>query len=435
MHVAGKLISFFLFVFTMLGSLVVTAQVPESEDVLILKPQAEQAQEAQASDLKLHFSEDEKKIAEKRNQLINLGKNALLQKIADDLQKHFADEAKSTEVHIPLGPRIDLNSIDPDLGRMSKVARTKAEIKEYLNTKTIADIAATLEALTVEQLADFIVRKEAWLLTAADSVFNIYEKTKMGSRDNPKTIKQVNTFIGSLNNAFYMAPLNVAYSNTFIVQGALSGYIGVSAGSIVENFASKKLKSYMENDGLEKAKQIVRDTSFGIQKVVEKKLGRPEAKPWITLNGNYGMYLSLSVGPAISFRTVNGRSEINLEMFSQIETYKSATTPVLQVYPEINAGIALEERGSGTERLFKYKKTFIPFVGMTGKGAAHMDIVAGIPLVPNLPGMFETQVSRLYFMRLPLNGEASASKSPSAISIYLTDLQGKIKSSCANFFK
>lgn len=409
-----------------------------TDEIILIKPEVSGPQESQEAELKLKFAVDEKLIAEKRDKLAVLGKDTLYAVIFKDLKRYYAEPISLTTLEYPLGPRIDLMALRPDLAGKSDIERKKLELKKYFTETTLNSLLSDFQTLNADQLADFIVRKEIWLKTVANSFFDLQEKLQLGSRENPKTIQRANQLIRFMNNAFYTAPLNVAYSNTFGVQLGLSGYLGLSAGTWTEEFLRKRIRFSFNLEIIKETRRIVEETALVAQKLIEERLHKEHSKPWIKLRqGDYGLYLSLTLGSAVSFRTVNGATQINWELFTDMDTYKTAKSPVVQAYADANAGAFLEQRTTGRERLFTYVRTFMPFVSIFAKGENHMAVVGGVPIIPNIPALLETKASRYYFFRLPLNQEAKAARGPNPMISVIKKLKDSAveNMSCSRFFK
>ncbi len=409
----------------------------QADEIFLIQSETASTQEVKEAALKLSFSEDERIIQEKRDKLASIGKETLYKAIFKDLLRHHADPLSETQIEIPLGPRVDLSLLNPNLENASKIGKQKMLLQKSMTEKNIAALLSEFEKLNAEQLADFIVRKEAWLNTLAESLFKIQTKLHLGNRENPKTILRVNKFIRAINNAFYTAPLNVAYSNTFGFQLGLTGYAGLAPGTWTEDAIKKRIRFNFNATSIQEARKLVEDAALKAQQIIESKLKKDHAKPWIKFRQkDYGLYLSLSLGSAVTFRTVNGKSEINLEFYSESETYKTSKTPVVHGYADINGGIILEERRTGKERLFTYIRNFIPFVSIYSKGSNHMGVIGGVPLFPSIPAFLETKAARYYFFRLPLNQEAKETKGRAPFMTYLSNVKetAQAKLSCIRFF-
>ena len=443
MNVVSKL-SHLILVAVLLSFSLSHAQVTEtpddgvdvSDEVVDIKPEEYKQNLTDEEVLKLHFSEDERAITEQRDKLASFGRDTLHAVIFRDLQRHYLDEVSDKEIEIPMGPRFDLDKLNPNLEGQSNLKQRQLKLQQFLADKNIGAVMAEFQNLNADQLADFLVRKEAWLKSVSEGLMSLMEKWKLGSRDNPKTIKRVNKFIRFINNAFYTAPMNVAYSNTFGVQIAgFNAVLGLSPGRIGEKFFGQfdsygKLKTQVAKGG-----EKIENSALLIQQLIEKRLNRVHVKPWIQFAGNeFGAYISTGLTPAISFRNNKGKKEINIELFTEIETYKTSLTPVLQAYVGETTGIFLEERKTGSERLFKYVRRFIPFTAIYSKGDTHMSVVGGTSLIPNIPALVETKATRYYFFRLPLNAAAREVHVPTPAYVFVRGLIGQLASSCRRFF-
>ena len=406
-----------------------------SDEYVLIKPEVKPVPLNGDEELKLHFHENEKAIQEQRNKLAAFGADMLRSTIFRDMYRYYAKPVSSTEIEFPMGPRLDLDKLDPDLEGKSDLKQTQLKIQKFLADQNLSAVLTEFKELNAEQLADFLVRKEAWLKSLSESVLTLMEKWKMGSRTNPKTILRVNKFIRFVNNAFYSAPLNVAYSNTFGIQVAgFNGVLGLAPGRIGEKYLGQFAAYGKAKAKLAQVGNKIEDGALLLQQLIETRLNRPHIKPWLKFNGEFGAYISVGATPAISFRNVDGQKQINLEMFAEFETYKTSLTPVLQVYVGETTGIFLEDRKTGSERLFQYVRRFVPFLAIYSKGDTHMSVVGGTSLIPNIPALVQTKSTRYYFFRLPLNEAARQSHVPTKGALFLTGLKAQLMNTCRRYF-